>query len=67
MEWKRLQVEIHFQGFSTGSMYMYFMSTAKPLGDILYIRVWHDNSGSEKERDWYLDDIIIEDMMKQEK
>ena len=55
------------KGFPTGSVRTYFMGTKYPLGDITYLRIWHDNSGDGSEQSWYLNKITIDDPQTRER
>lgn len=48
-------------------MIMYEITTAESLGPLLYLRVWIDNSGQGKRSDWYLDEILVEDLQTKQK
>ncbi|XP_060073681.1 polycystin-1-like protein 2 [Ylistrum balloti] len=49
------------QGFEHACTKRFIMGTTESLGELNYIRVWHDNSGSGGERSWYLSKITIDD------
>ena len=36
------------------------------LGDLSYIRIWHDNSGEKKKASWYLKFVIVHDLQTRE-
>ncbi|XP_062608038.1 polycystin-1-like protein 2 [Saccostrea cucullata] len=55
------------EGFSTSSVNMYFFGTNEPLGDLRYIRIWHDNSGPRGFKSWFLSKITVDDLEKQER
>ncbi|XP_062621693.1 uncharacterized protein LOC134283266 [Saccostrea cucullata] len=55
------------EGFSTSSVNMYFFGTNEPLGDLRYIRIWHDNSGPPGFKSWFLSKIIIENLEQKER
>ena len=38
------------------------MATAKPLGDLQHLYIWHDNSGEEDMASWYLNKIEVYDI-----
>lgn len=38
----------------------YLVTTSSSLGSLLYIRIWHDNSGSDPS--WFLSQVIIRDV-----
>ena len=37
------------------------------LGHLMYLRIWHDNSGKSKAASWYLNHIIIRDIQTDKK
>jgi polycystin 1L2 len=39
----------------------------RPLGPLLYMRVWHDNSGKGDDASWFLKYIIVHDLQTREK
>jgi polycystin 1L2 len=43
------------------------MSVESPLGPLLYVRVWHDNSGLKDKASWYLNMINVMDLQTGEK
>ncbi|XP_022101807.1 uncharacterized protein LOC110985237 [Acanthaster planci] len=45
-----------------GSVDRFLLTTAKPLGPLNYMRIWHDNSGSGSAQNWYLSYIAIRDL-----
>ncbi|XP_060605764.1 uncharacterized protein LOC132758227, partial [Ruditapes philippinarum] len=47
--------------FSTGSVMSFFMSTNQPLGDLLHLYIWHDNSGGSQ-AEWYLNQVVVYDI-----
>ncbi|XP_060576637.1 uncharacterized protein LOC132733957 isoform X2 [Ruditapes philippinarum] len=52
--------------FSTGSVMNFLMSTTVYLGDLDYIRIWHDNSGGGSYASWYLSRIDVHDVQRNE-
>ena len=40
----------------------FLMATSMPLGELEYIRIWHDNSGAGNFASWYLNKIEIFDI-----
>ena len=44
-----------FQKFDRGSERKLMMSTERPLGELAYIKIWHDNSGKDSQASGYLD------------
>ena len=53
---------IYKQAFTTGSIRHFMLATDQLLGDLVFIRVWHDNSGKGDSSSWFLDKIIVEDL-----
>ncbi len=43
------------------------MSVESPLGSLLYLRVWHDNSGEKEKASWFLNMINVLDLQTGEK
>ena len=43
------------------------MSTEKSLGDLSFMKIWHDNSGKGSLASWYLDHIIITDLQTKQR
>ncbi|XP_045214928.2 uncharacterized protein LOC123565009 [Mercenaria mercenaria] len=52
--------------FSTGSVMNFLMSTTVYLGDLDYIRIWHDNSGGGSYASWYLSRMEVHDVQRNE-
>ncbi|CAF1487008.1 unnamed protein product [Rotaria magnacalcarata] len=55
------------QEFKSGSVRNFLMSVETPLGPLLYVRVWHDNSGIKEKASWYLNMINVMDLQTGEK
>ncbi|XP_077987011.1 polycystin family receptor for egg jelly-like [Glandiceps talaboti] len=53
--------------FDRGNIDNFLMAVNKPLGDILFIRIWHDNSGHGEYRSWFLNQIEIIDIQTSER
>lgn len=45
----------------------FLMATPRPLGQLQYLRVWHDNSGRGDESSWFLNYIILKDLQTGDK
>ncbi|XP_038068022.1 uncharacterized protein LOC119737627 [Patiria miniata] len=45
-----------------GSIDRFLLTTAKPLGALNYMRIWHDNSGQGAAQSWYMSYIAIRDL-----
>jgi hypothetical protein len=50
-----------------GGVDSFIMSVKKPLGDLTYLRIWHDNSGRGAMGSWFLKCIIVHDLQTREK
>ncbi|XP_077983292.1 polycystin-1-like protein 2 [Glandiceps talaboti] len=48
--------------FLRGSVDRFLMSVPKSLGELLYIRIWHDNSGNGDYQSWYLTQFEMLDL-----
>jgi PLAT/LH2 domain len=55
------------QEFPSGSVRNFVLSVESPLGPLLYLRVWHDNTGYKKKASWYLNMINVMDLHTGEK
>lgn len=38
------------------------MGSDVPLGELIYLRIWHDNAGSGDLQSWYLNKVVIDDV-----
>ncbi|XP_078692098.1 polycystin-1-like protein 2 [Branchiostoma floridae x Branchiostoma belcheri] len=45
--------------FEKGSVDSFLVSTSEPLGDLTYLRVWHNNAGYSPA--WFLNQIVVTD------
>ncbi|KAL5018309.1 hypothetical protein ScPMuIL_004031 [Solemya velum] len=52
------------QGFEAGSTRQFIAGVPEPLGDITYIRIWHDSSGKGDSASWYLHKVDVLDLQK---
>ena len=43
------------------------MAVPRPLGQIQYIRVWHDNSGKGENSSWFINYIVVRDIQNGER
>ena len=48
--------------FRKGALDPFLMSTQYPLGDLRYLRIWHDNSGLSDSGAWYLMSVVVYDV-----
>jgi len=58
---------IVLQKFERGSERKFMMSTEKSLGDLTFMKIWHDNSGKGSFSSWYLDHIVITDLQTRQR
>ena len=67
----KLDVEMVFlnmlQVFSRGSVCNFIMTTDRSLGELLFLRIWHDNSGDGVKAGWFLDKVVVEDLTTPDK
>ncbi|XP_067671787.1 polycystin-1-like protein 2 [Haliotis asinina] len=45
-----------------GSVNSYVLSVPQSLGSLLFLRIWHDNSGKGVDSDWYLNMVVVKDI-----
>lgn len=53
--------------FRRGGVDSFILGLSKPLGNLNYVRVWHDNSGLGNMASWYLKFFIIHDLQTRDK
>lgn len=58
---------IFSKDFPTASVRAFFFGTRKPLGELRYLKVWHDNSGPSGLDGWFLNKVIINDLQTNKK
>lgn len=51
----------------SGNVDVFVMATSRSLGDLFYLRIWHDNSGKGKWASWYLKYIVFRDVQTGQK
>ena len=51
-----------YQGFKRGAVKHFMMSAEENIGELLFVRIWHDNSGKGENAGWFLDKICVEDI-----
>ena len=54
------------QEFHTGSIMTFLLATTDDLGPLQHLHVWHDNSGTGRYASWYLSQILVHDIAKEE-
>ncbi|XP_060067008.1 polycystin-1-like protein 2 [Ylistrum balloti] len=50
-----------------GSVNNYLLSVPFNLGNLTFLRIWHDNTGKGKDADWYLNMVLIKDLQNNQK
>ncbi len=53
--------------FQRSSVDTFLMSVKRPLGDLIYMKIWHDNSGHGDKASWFLKRVIVRDLQTKEK
>jgi hypothetical protein len=53
--------------FRRGGIDSFVISTIKPLGELNFIKIWHDNSGKKDMASWYLKHVVVHDLQTREK
>ena len=53
--------------FERGGIDAFIMTVPKSLGELNYVRLWHDNSGKGSSSSWFLKYLIIRDLQTLEK
>lgn len=53
--------------FRHGGVDSFLMTVSRPLGQLNYLRIWHDNSGESSMASWYLKFIIVHDLQTRER
>ncbi|XP_035210182.1 polycystic kidney disease protein 1-like 2 [Stegodyphus dumicola] len=48
--------------FKRGALNMFVMSVPRCLGQLNYLRIWHDNSGKGSSASWYLKYVVVKDI-----
>ncbi|XP_064595268.1 polycystin-1-like protein 2 [Liolophura sinensis] len=54
-------------GFPKQSVRHYLMTVESCLGDLQYLRIWHDNSGKGPLASWFLHKVVVEDLQEDKK
>ncbi|XP_071796592.1 uncharacterized protein [Asterias amurensis] len=55
------------QTLQRGCIDRFLLATARPLGTLNYMRVWHDNSGKGNAQSWYLSYIAVRDLQTKQR
>ncbi|XP_071550461.1 LOW QUALITY PROTEIN: polycystin-1-like protein 2 [Panulirus ornatus] len=53
--------------FRKNGIDVFVMAVPRPLGPLLYLRIWHDNSGKGTNASWYLRYIVFRDVQTGDK
>ncbi|XP_070582204.1 polycystin family receptor for egg jelly-like isoform X2 [Ptychodera flava] len=64
---KRILHDGHRELFLRGGVDRLLMAVPKTLGELLYIKIWHDNSGVGENRSWFLNQLELTDVQTNEK
>ena len=57
-----LLVVARVQCFERGSSVHVLLSTSKWLGELAFLRIWHDNSGDGRFKSWQLDRVVVTEL-----
>jgi hypothetical protein len=63
----RILNEKNTLAFQRSSVDTFLMSVKRPLGDLIYMKIWHDNSGHGDKASWFLKHVIVRDLQTKEK
>ncbi|KAI8796885.1 polycystic kidney disease protein 1 2, partial [Biomphalaria glabrata] len=50
------------KGFPTGSVYHFVMACPRSLGELQFLKIWHDSTGKGSNSTWYLNRIDVLDL-----
>jgi hypothetical protein len=53
--------------FQQSAVNTFLMSVKRPLGELIYMKIWHDNSGHGDKASWFLKHVIVRDLQTKEK
>jgi hypothetical protein len=53
--------------FRRGGIDSFVISTVKPLGELICIKIWHDNLGKKEMASWYLKHVVVHDLQTRKK
>lgn len=53
--------------FRRGGIDSFLMGVSAPLGNLNYLRIWHDNTGKGNMASWHLKFVIVHDVQSREK
>uniref|UniRef100_A0A5K3EGP3 GPS domain-containing protein n=2 Tax=Mesocestoides corti TaxID=53468 RepID=A0A5K3EGP3_MESCO len=57
----------HRKVLQRGNTDRFLLATAKPLGDLRFLRIWHDNTGQGSGGSWFCDFVITIDLQTKSK
>ncbi|XP_070581467.1 polycystin-1-like protein 2 [Ptychodera flava] len=63
---RRLEPPEQTLEFERGSEVSFLMAVKKGLGPLLYLDIWHDNSGQDFKASWFLQGVVVTDMQSDE-
>ncbi|CAF3678781.1 unnamed protein product [Rotaria sordida] len=52
--------------FARGNVDSFIMAVPRSLGQLNYLRIWHDNSGSDSDASWFLKYVLVRDLQTME-
>jgi hypothetical protein len=55
------------RAFQSSQFDNFVMAVSRPMGNLNYLRIWHDNSGEGQNASWYLNFIVFRDLQTGEK
>ncbi|XP_077862053.1 polycystin-1-like protein 2 [Saccoglossus kowalevskii] len=59
---ERCLMDTRKKKFLSGSVNRYKLTVPECLGDLLYLRIWHDSSGRGSYASWYLERVYVTDI-----
>ena len=63
----RVLADGHRKEHTKGSIYHFLVTVPYELGDLRFVRIWHDGSGTGSKASWYLQEIILHDVEKKQR
>ncbi|XP_070579567.1 polycystin family receptor for egg jelly-like isoform X2 [Ptychodera flava] len=64
---RRLEPPEQALEFERGSEVSFLMAVKKGLGPLIYLDIWHDNSGGDFKASWLLQCVVVTDMQSDER
>ncbi|XP_052783774.1 polycystic kidney disease protein 1-like 2 [Mya arenaria] len=63
---RQLRDEKRLKEFNRGSINNFVLSADEQLGSLVFLRVWHDNSGAGSRQGWYLSRVVVRELFGHE-